>query len=978
MAYVNATYYMDYSLGSDTVRSALANCNMVNNGSGAVRVQKVGHGLVTGAVVTVPSGTYSGDWLINRINADNFDLCIQRAFGIMTISGIPVVNETFVIGGQTFTFKALRTGAGEVTISADNEIQCRNIEVAITTDIGATILAMYDPIVTQKTPPMIISHRVRIVNLIGGTAGNSTVFTEAATGIAITGSGTLASGQDSTYSADRLAVSITPFGGMNWTDAWQTITTGVTAARIAPGDIVRIAKSADPVSLGINGTFTNAPVTLPTAKNIVSSTNASPINILATGHGYITGDVVYIQDHAVNLPANGNWIVTRVDANNFTLDGSTGIGVGGATGTITLVNHQAVKLSAATTKTINRCQQAWTGGASCTVTLDTADYKEGDASLKIVTGNLVAGQLLAYFNIATLNLASYQQITFWIKNSTTALATGDLQIKLCSDDVGAVPVNTVNVPAISSTARWIPITVDTGGALGNAIESIAVYSTIAMNAKTFFFNNFVASNSSGISMQSLISKNSATQHGTEGFYGIQSISEDGKVIRLDNDVNTLGNVVARGQGYTGTTETVALYKRETIKTTMGTVAATQIQAVQDSGTYALGNIQFQGGYNISTNIQDGETFFDGLNGLGYGLYGNTTYITYNLLNFHRYTAGYYSSTGASNQFIIAFNNLNNNTYGFYSYNHNTVIIKISNACNNANNGVSFNASGNIFVGALLALNNNIVYGLSLSPSSNNRFGLVYCSNNGGRGISFDGCSLNSFNYVFTGNNLYNSIILSNSSQKNYIKQFIFNETTPISTGPLDNAQLFIGDYNGAGTKYIATDYGSIVPQVSTLANGSGIEWLMSVTNAIRSYNYVLPFSISKIACNANNSVTVKIWVKKSHATNIAAALVVRGGQIAGVDTDVITVAPSNTNENQLTLTFTPTAIGIVQVEMWLWYVDNTGSVIVDAMTITQGGTPLSLPTMDYTYLGEPFVTNSGGVAGGVGLLVHPGYQGGYR
>jgi hypothetical protein len=32
--------------------------------------------------------------------------------------------------------------------------------------------------------------------------------------------------------------------------AWKTITTGATAARIAPGDVIRIAKSLDPTSLG--------------------------------------------------------------------------------------------------------------------------------------------------------------------------------------------------------------------------------------------------------------------------------------------------------------------------------------------------------------------------------------------------------------------------------------------------------------------------------------------------------------------------------------------------------------------------------------------------------------------------------------------------------------------------------------------------------------------------------------------------------
>lgn len=44
--------------------------------------------------------------------------------------------------------------------------------------------------------------------------------------------------------------------GSSWANAWKTITSGATAARIAPGDTIRIAKSPDPTSIG-NATWTN-------------------------------------------------------------------------------------------------------------------------------------------------------------------------------------------------------------------------------------------------------------------------------------------------------------------------------------------------------------------------------------------------------------------------------------------------------------------------------------------------------------------------------------------------------------------------------------------------------------------------------------------------------------------------------------------------------------------------------------------------
>jgi hypothetical protein len=68
---------------------------------------------------------------------------------------------------------------------------------------------------------------------------------------------------------------------------------------------------------------------------IVSSTNASPIVIHATAHGMLTGDSIEVEGHATNTAANGQWQATKVDADHLALNGSTGNGVGGATGYIT-------------------------------------------------------------------------------------------------------------------------------------------------------------------------------------------------------------------------------------------------------------------------------------------------------------------------------------------------------------------------------------------------------------------------------------------------------------------------------------------------------------------------------------------------------------------------------------------------------------------------------------------------------------------
>ena len=72
-----------------------------------------------------------------------------------------------------------------------------------------------------------------------------------------------------------------------------------------------------------------------TTVTIASSTNASPIEITCSGvHSLVDGAYVYITGHTVNTGANGQWRITYVSTTKFTLNGSVGVGVGGATGTV--------------------------------------------------------------------------------------------------------------------------------------------------------------------------------------------------------------------------------------------------------------------------------------------------------------------------------------------------------------------------------------------------------------------------------------------------------------------------------------------------------------------------------------------------------------------------------------------------------------------------------------------------------------------
>jgi hypothetical protein len=73
----------------------------------------------------------------------------------------------------------------------------------------------------------------------------------------------------------------------------------------------------------------------PASLTITAASNATPIVVTSTAHGLTTGDPVTVASVGGNTAANGDWVVTRVDANSFSLDGSVGNGAYTSGGTAT-------------------------------------------------------------------------------------------------------------------------------------------------------------------------------------------------------------------------------------------------------------------------------------------------------------------------------------------------------------------------------------------------------------------------------------------------------------------------------------------------------------------------------------------------------------------------------------------------------------------------------------------------------------------
>lgn len=115
----------------------------------------------------------------------------------------------------------------------------------------------------------------------------------------------------------------------------DTISTGIR--------VVREVGAAYGSALALDGLEIDAAEMQTTALNIASSTNATPIVVTTSGaHTFQVGQKVKIEGHATNTAANGVQTIQAVTSTTLTLQGTVGVGVGGATGTVKLYSPVSI------------------------------------------------------------------------------------------------------------------------------------------------------------------------------------------------------------------------------------------------------------------------------------------------------------------------------------------------------------------------------------------------------------------------------------------------------------------------------------------------------------------------------------------------------------------------------------------------------------------------------------------------------------
>jgi hypothetical protein len=713
---------------------------------------------------------------------------------------------------------------------------------------------------------------------------------------------------------------------------WKDITTGATAVRTVPGDTIRIMGSPAPTSLGQNGVWTSQ--ALRATKSITGATNAAPISITCTAHGYSTGDTVVIASVGGNTNANGTWEITSTGANTFTLDGSVGNAAYTSGGTARLRNNTRVMLASAVTANIASTgpgRAAWTQSANVTATLSTTTKEHYQSDSIAIAADFTTGLAAYWATPSTLDLSGYQQVSFWVQQTAGTIGNaGSIDLRLCSDNAGVTAVNTISIPALTGLSRWRPVTVDLGTALGSSIQSIALYVNTDNGAQTFLLSNIIACKASSepdsLTLTSLIGKNTTG----ETFWGIQSIN--GTRVMLDADTNATP-ISGSVRGYYGTSETVTTWKRETIRLGPAFFSTTALQTIQESGTD--GNpITYSGGWDrTAMSTQNLETWLDGVNGLGTIITGaaGRSYISVSKLAVCRCNSATGSDFLYSDLYFVAVNNTNTGIVSTLNGVKNMYSVDFGVANGSRPLTLSTASRSNAKIGKLLSNNGTAIVANSygcvnrLEPLS----GTALVANNGGGADFVDAICID---VNFADNDNYSVL-----GVLNYVS-FYLNKCLTSSNPTLPNGvdgSCFSQNHDNTADNHKIFLTGALISSATDQRKtASGISWKLQPTNLSRSSAWPVPLSLAKVACAANSLVTIKVWMRRSN-TGLTMRLVCKGGQIAGVASDVVDsmTAAANTWAEQ-TITFTPTEVGVVEITAEAWG-GTTHSGWVDDLTISQ-------------------------------------------
>jgi hypothetical protein len=696
--------------------------------------------------------------------------------------------------------------------------------------------------------------------------------------------------------------------GTTFANRWLTFTSGATAARIAPGDTIRIKQTPSPTLVG-NATWNQNSKTVTLASAVTANIDDGELawtasaNVTSTADtaifkegtksakhviaaGFTTGLASYKSFTATDFSAYQQvsfWIRTSVTIAASVLSIRLCSDSAGAT-TVNTILIPAITVNRLTPVTIDNA--AALGSSIQSVAL----YAESDpGALDVYLDNIIACKASSAADSLTLtSLIGKVHNLSWVASTTYA-------------------ANDIRRPTQPNRNGYkYKVTAGGGGAAGASEPTwpTEIGKTVVDGALTW------------------------TCEGLEDtWYSPQSIN--GTAIKIDNGMGTLGNA---GRGYHGDTETISTYKRETAFIS----APGTTNVIQDSGTIAGGQITFTGGWNstdMSTQID--ETWMDARNGVGTMLTvssarSNLTItninscrgdIGINIIGRHTNLRHVHCNHHATANIILdmpgetdCLNVIGNNCVGgnFSLTCDGSPMLRAVSACNSIAQGMNVNTNSmKLMVYDMVGKNNGTYAVLGTAFSKCNISGLVTGGNGSGSisSIVFDGMTLNN---SLLGDTVEFATITDYFDIYNYSQK---HDQT-------------------ANNHFIATDGGSIISATDQRNTPSGISWKFRPTSTTRSSMHPLKLPVAKIAIAANTATTIKIYARRD-STDIKGQLFIAGGQAAGIPDDVTAaMEPSINTWQQFQVTVTPTENAVIEVLVKAWDgVGTTNAFWVDDLSV---------------------------------------------
>jgi len=512
---------------------------------------------------------------------------------------------------------------------------------------------------------------------------------------------------------------------------------------------------------------------------------------------------------------------------------------------------------------------------------------------------------------------------------------GAIQIKLCSDNIGAVPVNSFDVPAIAYANQWYYFSIPYGSSLGSSISSIGIYlssSSGLTNKHIYIGNVFVSKSTGGIHLTDALGKDDGK------WYGVGGVDKDGKIYLTNRLAERIRN---DNLSIPTTTETVTSYSYTPIY--IGTLTNTL-----DDDFPCDSNVEIVGGYNTSTNTRDGITVLSSsyatncfnITGNGYSLnYLSGSFFYYfcdisganiSLDNCDFLTASYvraYEDTGYNNTANI--NMITNAGNPVYITGSNA-ICEIGGIINTTSN-IQFSPYGtsrldvtgdcaNIFTSYALIIDN----GAMVDFNGND----LDCTTTAAS-VSARSGTLANCNIIQNGTPSYGELYMS-QPYKFRTKNVQVSYATEVSIAK-PGGVIFAEDYDGVvGTHKILTYYG-VFSQDTTIKHGTNDwAWKYNITDA-NSPNNTGDLKIADVYVVADKEVTISAWVRKDTST-IATGIHMPKTLPGQTATTALMTGDADTWE-QVTITITPTVSGLVKV----YFVGGCalGNCWIDDLTIEQ-------------------------------------------